>query len=140
MATSGCRTSMIRILVVEPDPIYRKLFSIWIRNHFGGATVEVRAAAGPNDAEEAALRFRPQVLLTAYELEGSDGLRLARRLRRLVGELRVILISQTAYACLQKRLNRSPRTRFLAKPVGENTFVHVVEDTLRDSVANGSAP
>lgn len=130
---------MIRILVVEPDPIYRKLFPIWICNHFGGDNAVVRAVAGAKEAEETAGHFRPQVLLTAYELEGSDGLRLARRLRSVLGELRVILISQVAYSCLQKRLARSPQTRFLAKPVGENTFVDVIDDTLRSAVPNGNA-
>jgi DNA-binding NtrC family response regulator len=123
---------MTKVLVVEPDPIYRKLFPIWIRDHFGTAGLEISSVAGAREAEEAARRFHPDVLLTAYELEGgTDGLKLANRLRALAEGLRVILIAQTTYARLRKRLAKSPQTQFLAKPVGERTFVDVVEGALQ---------
>jgi CheY-like chemotaxis protein len=122
---------MTKVLVVEPDPIYRKLFPIWIRDHFGTANLQISSVSGAREAEEAAQRWRPDVLLTAYELEeGADGLTLARRLRADLGELRVVVISQLAYSRLRRRLANSPKTQFLAKPVGEQTFVDVIDATL----------
>jgi CheY-like chemotaxis protein len=130
---------MTKVLVVEPDPIYRKLFPIWMRDHFGGWSLEVFSVAGAGEAEEAAHRLHPDLLLTAFELEGeTDGLHLAWRIREILGELRVILISQTAYSCLRRRLAKLPRTQFLAKPVGERTFIDVLEGMLPRSAEKGT--
>jgi CheY-like chemotaxis protein len=130
MTTSTCSQAMIKVLVVEPDPIYRKLFPIWIRDHFGSTHVQISAVSGPREAEEAAQRWRPDVLLTAYELEGTDGLALARHLRDGLSELRVVVISQVGYPRLRRALANSPKTEFLAKPVGEQTFVKVIDATF----------
>jgi CheY-like chemotaxis protein len=122
---------MIKVLVVEPDPIYRKLFPIWIRDHFGATGLQISAVPSACEAETAAEAWRPDVLLTALELErGLDGLTLARRLRAMLGDLRVIVISQTGYSRVRRRLAKSPKTQFLAKPVGEQTFVDVIDATL----------
>jgi DNA-binding response OmpR family regulator len=123
---------MTRILVVEPDPLYRKLFPIWIRNHFGEANFLVLSAADAATAEASASEFRPDLLVTSFELEGGiDGLMLADRLRPMLGEMRVVLISKAAsYAKLRGRLAKFPRAQFLAKPVGERTFADVMEAML----------
>jgi CheY-like chemotaxis protein len=137
MASSTCGTVMTKVLVVEPDPMYRKLFPIWIRDHFGGLGLQVASVCSVREAEETSRRWRPDVLLTAYELEeGTDGLSLAQRLRPIGGELRVIVVSQAAYSRLRRRLANSPLTQFLAKPVGEKTFVEVVEAALHGPVAS----
>jgi CheY-like chemotaxis protein len=122
---------MTKVLVVEPDPIYRKLFPIWIRDHFGAAGLQISAVPSAREAEVTAQQWRPDVLLTAYELEGEiDGLTLARRLRTYLGDLRVILISNIGYSRVRRRMAKSPTMQFLAKPVGEQTFVDVIDATL----------
>jgi CheY-like chemotaxis protein len=133
MATSNsCETEMSRILVVEPDPLYRKLFPIWIRDHFGRVDLQVLTASDAQDAEDGALAFQPDMLVTALELGAEmDGLTLAGRLQAALGGLRVVLISKVApYATLRRRLAQFPGAQFLAKPVGESTFVQVLQTML----------
>jgi CheY-like chemotaxis protein len=130
---------MTKFLVVEPNPIYRKLFPIWVRDRFGASELQITSVSSAFAAEEAARRDPPDVLLTAYELErGTDGLALAARLRAAASELRVIVVSQTAaYSRLRRQLANSPRTQFLAKPVGEETFAAVLDAALHSSAASG---
>jgi CheY-like chemotaxis protein len=130
---------MIRILIVEPDPMYRKLFPIWIRKRFGSAGLEIATAPGAAEALEAARAAPPDLLLTAFELESLDGLQLARRIRDAGGAAAVIIIAQTAYQRLACELAQTPDSRYLAKPVGEKAFGETVESVLLAARA-GDAP
>lgn len=127
----------MRILVVEPDPIYRKLFPIWIRDHCESAGLEIVAAEGAEEALAAARMARPDVLLTAFELGGSDGLRLAQRMQSPGGGPAVVVVAQATYLRLRRRLAKTPGAHYLAKPVGEKTFVETMQSALHAARASG---
>lgn len=111
--------------------MYRKLFPIWIRDHFQPAGVEVETAEGPAEALDAACRGRPDVLLIAFELDGTDGLQLARQIRGVAGASPIVLVAHAPYLRLRTRLANFPDTCYLAKPVGESTFTATMDSVLQ---------
>jgi two-component system response regulator DevR len=85
---------MIRLLIVDDHPAMRAGLTAVLRAEPG--MVPLASASSAEDLEPAVQRTRPDVVLLDYHLPGSDGLRLCRRLKRMVPAPGVLLYS--AYA------------------------------------------
>ncbi len=81
----------IRVLVVDGDPIARSAAADLLRA--SGRCVVVATAGDGRDGAELALHYRPDVLITAAELPGLDGVSLVRRLAAEAPEVRAVVFA-----------------------------------------------
>jgi two-component system, chemotaxis family, protein-glutamate methylesterase/glutaminase len=111
-----------RVLVVDDSAIYRKLILDSIR---GLGDIECAMAANGKIALEKAVGFEPDLVLLDSEMPGLNGLETLVRLRRILPEVRVVLLtSATDPVSL-------PALRALSLGAAE---------CLRKPVAQGSGP
>lgn len=89
---------MIRLLIVDDHPAMRAGLTAVLRAEPG--IVPLGAASGADDLEPALRRTQPDVVLLDYHLPGTDGLQLARRLKRRTPAPKVLLYSAWADASL----------------------------------------
>jgi DNA-binding NarL/FixJ family response regulator len=89
---------MIRLLIVDDHPAMRAGLTAVLRGEPG--MIPLACAASADDLEPAMHRTRPDVVLLDYHLPGTDGLRICRRLKRMVPTPRVLLYSTYADASL----------------------------------------
>ena len=102
--------SLIRVLVVDDDPIFRRA----ARRVLGDAALDVVAEAGDAaGAREHAAQARPDAVLLDVHLPDADGISLARELMAAWPGLRVVLTSSDAGA--QPAAEAIEDARFVAK-------------------------
>lgn len=89
---------MIRLLIVDDHPAMRAGLTAVLRAEPG--IVPLGAASGADELEPALRRTQPDVVLLDYHLPGTDGLQLARRLKRRTPAPKVLLYSAWADASL----------------------------------------
>ncbi len=89
---------MIRLLIVDDHPAMRAGLTAVLRAEPG--IVPLGAASGVDELEPALRRTQPDVVLLDYHLPGTDGLQLARRLKRRTPAPKVLLYSAWADASL----------------------------------------
>ncbi len=87
-------TVPIRILVVDDEQHVRSSLAIWFREE----GYQVSIAESGKEALEIATREPPDILLVDIKMPGMDGLELQRKMRELLPEATVILM--TAYAAV----------------------------------------
>ena len=81
--------SALRVLVVDDEfPIAFSLARVLER-----AGYEARTAKNADQAMEVAAQFRPDLLLTDYDMPGQNGLELAVRIKKMLPGCRVVLLS-----------------------------------------------
>lgn len=87
--------SLLRILVIDDDPVFRRS----VRRVLGDAALDVVAEAGDAAAaREHAAQARPDAVLVDVHLPDGDGVSLARELMAAWPGLRVVLTSSDASA------------------------------------------
>ena len=115
------------ILVVDDDrdtrELYRACFDL-----DGFTTAEAATGA---EALEAARRLRPDLLLTDFILPDIDGFEVARRLRREVPMIRVILLTGYSIDDFQARASSVGIARALLKPILPQVMRREVRRALR---------
>jgi two-component system chemotaxis response regulator CheB len=79
-----------RVLVVDDSAIYRKLILDSIR---GLGDIECAMAANGKIALEKAVAFEPDLVLLDAEMPGLNGLETLVRLRRILPDVRVVLLT-----------------------------------------------
>src|SRR5258708_14611043 len=81
----------IRILVVDDHPVVRQGLRRLLANH---ADLQIVAEAEtPQQALEAALHYRPHVVLLDIRLPGATGIEVTRRLRRDYPQARILILT-----------------------------------------------
>ncbi len=71
-------SAWLRVLIVEDDPVVRKLLETWLRDV---CKYTVQSAGNGQEAMAAAIEFKPQVVLTDWRMPIMDGMELCRALR-----------------------------------------------------------
>jgi CheY-like chemotaxis protein len=106
---------MARILVVEDEPIARRLVVRILQR----AGHEVRGAAGVQEALDACREFAPQVAVLDWLLSGNpDGGTVARFLHAHCPATRIIFLSGCPAEAIQSCVEDVPVLEFLTKPIG----------------------
>ena len=81
----------IRILVVDDHPVVRQGLRSLLSNH---ADLQIVAEAeNPRQALEAALQFRPHIVLLDIRLPGATGIEVTRRLRQVHPQARILILT-----------------------------------------------
>jgi two-component system CheB/CheR fusion protein len=128
----------LRILVVEDNPDIVELLLTILR--FDGHTVEVVTTGF--DAVDAAVRFRPDVVLCDLGLPGKDGYAVAAELRALPQTSAVRLIAISGYGTNDHK-RRSQRAGFdlhLTKPIDASELLALVSEVPGDDVLPSTSP
>ena len=115
------------ILVVDDDRDTRELYRACF-DMSGFATAE---AATGHDAVAVARRLRPDVLLTDLILPDIDGFEVARRMRREVPMVRVIMLTGYGIDDFQARATSAGVARALLKPILPDVMLREVRRALR---------
>ncbi len=89
---------------------------------------EVRVARTGPEGVDAAAAFRPDVIVSDVGLPGFDGLELARRVRRLPGLERAVLVAVTGYAGEEdwRRGREAGFDHYLGKPADPQRLLQVI--------------
>jgi len=117
----------LRVLLVEDDEATRTLFATVL----GSLGADVKTAASAADAEEALVNFEPQILITAIEMPGNDGVSLLQALRR--GEwadLPAIAVSGYADEASRRRVFAAGFNGFVTKPLDPTVLADEIERLL----------
>ena len=101
-----------RTVVVVDD---HAMFRTGVKAELTGRVDVLGEAADVDEAVEAVLRLRPEVVLLDVQLPDLDGFAVAERLAALHEPPRVVLISSRDAAAYGPRLDAAPACGFLAK-------------------------
>ncbi len=117
-----------RTLVIEDDVDWAELMLLLLRSA-GGDAATVADGAG---AMQAALAYRPDLIVSDIDLPNRDGYQLAEDFRRHAALAAVPLIAVTgrAEADTAERAARAGFSGLLLKPVHPDRLVHAVAELL----------
>ncbi|MGH9472047.1 MAG: response regulator [Terriglobales bacterium] len=109
------RTGRTRVLVVDDEKVLTDSTVRILEARGYPARGAYDAASGLAEAE----RWRPSVVIMDVAMPGMDGIEAAVRLRAMLGETRILLISGQAETVdlLQQARTRGQQFEILAKPV-----------------------
>ena len=119
---------MVRILVVEDDPLNRKLISLILRR----AGFDVEGAADAWEAERWLKTGPPDVILMDLDLPGKDGMTYTTELRRREGTRSTPILAITAYPLTwgESATRASGCNDYLTKPVQDSELVERIRSWL----------
>ncbi len=112
-----------RILVVDDDPGTREA----ITHILTRAGFRVLSWDGVADLEAVTLGMPLRLALVDYHLPGLTGLEVARRLKNLAPECRIVLMSSEAPDPTERREWPELVDRFLSKPFSKGSLLQVVQ-------------
>lgn len=125
---------MARILVVDDD----RNCAAFLRLFLTDEGHEVRSAVSGKDAMEAAAVLKPNLLITDWLLkDGTDGLALARSLRKENADLRIIFITGMPERELQAKTRNFGDALIFEKPLDLDRMLPMVNRLV--SSANTAA-
>ncbi len=114
-----------RVLVVDDDPLVRRMTALLLRNKLGAIVDE--ASSG----REAWQMFRKdrsyQLVLTDFVMPGEDGLQLLRNIRQIDAEVRVIVVTLSALLQDEVELVAAGANGVLKKPLREERLLELLQ-------------
>lgn len=118
---------MARILVVDDD----RNCAAFLRLFLTDEGHEVRSAISGKEAMQAALTFTPSLLITDWLLkDGTDGLALARNLRKEQANLRVIFITGMPERELRSKFEDLDDVQIFEKPLDLDRLLPLVNSLV----------
>ncbi|MGI0133280.1 MAG: response regulator [Thermoplasmata archaeon] len=123
---------MSRILVVEDDPLNRKLVSLILRR----AGYEVDTASDASDAERRIGTSPPDLILMDLDLPGKDGITYASELRRRKRTAGTPIVAVTAYPLTwgETATRASGCNDYVTKPYNDSELLRRVRRWLARSM------
>lgn len=118
-----------RILILEDDAALRELLATVLEDE----GFKVEAAAGGEDAVEAALQETPDMVVLDVRMQGLDGLSALALMRSHLEEAAVLVITGYASEADSVRALRLGVSDYLHKPFELSLFLGKVRDLLRET-------
>jgi len=117
-----------RLLIVDDNAINLKLARVLL----AGEGYDVRTAEDASQMFAVLVEFRPDLILMDIQLPGTDGLELARRLKRDEATMDIPIVALTAYAMKGDgdRAFAAGCDGYIAKPIDTRTLAGSVRDYL----------
>ena len=120
-----------RVLVVDDDPEFLDLSTVALRR----AGAQVRTSLSAGRAQDLIKFWSPDVVLTDLAMPGEDGFMLARAMRSMFDEQRLLvpIIAVTAYGTAESRAQAvgAGFDLYLTKPVDPAALTAAVADVVR---------
>ena len=105
----------IPVTVVDENPIFLEIFSRFLREECPNEVTLLGTTASYAEAEAQAQRLRPKVIFVDHGLPGQRGLYWVSRLRRLVPEVGIIVLTLLDKADFRKSALDAGADEFLQK-------------------------
>jgi CheY-like chemotaxis protein len=115
------------ILVVDDDPLIRRLIAATLG---GVGGFRLREARDGEEALEAALEDRPEIVLLDYAMPRLDGVETCRRLRSdpVTAGATIVMLTGFADGRAYARATAAGADHFLAKPFSPLRLLRLVDD------------
>ena len=117
---------MSRVLVVEDEPVTRRVLHNLLRTH----GFEVQEAATAREGEASFRGNVPDLVLIDYQLPDGDGLQLLETLHRVDQRVPLIMLTGHSSLDLAVRAVKAGAEQFIAKPFDGTVLMVVVQRTL----------
>ena len=118
-----------KILVVDDDPGLLRLLTIRLRSE----AYEVEPVASAAEALAAAVRFRPDLVITDLRMDKMDGMGLLKELQARWPSLKVIILTAHGTIPDAVRATQGGAFGFLTKPVEKQELLEHVKKALKIS-------
>jgi len=118
-----------KILVVDDDPGLLRLLTIRLRSE----SYEVEPVASAAEALAAAVRFRPDLVITDLRMDKMDGMGLLKELQARWPSLKVIILTAHGTIPDAVRATQGGAFGFLTKPVEKQELLEHVKKALKIS-------
>jgi CheY-like chemotaxis protein len=114
------------ILIVDDDPLIRKLITTTLQDVAGSQLVE---AADGVQALEAAVEARPQIVFLDYDMPRLNGIETCRRLRSdpATADATIVMLTAMADGAAQDRARQAGADLFLTKPFSPLRLLRLVD-------------
>lgn len=116
---------MIKLMIVDDEVNIRR----GLREYISWDAWEIELAAEAENAESAlriAMHVRPDILLTDIRMDRMDGIEMTRRLKEMLPELKVILLSGYSDIPYLQAALRLKAVEYLLKPAGADKIIEAV--------------
>jgi len=118
------RSRPVRVLVCDDDERFRKGLRLLLELD---ARIEVVAeAANGEEAVKLAVLHRPDLVTMDIEMPVLDGVEATKQLRRLLPEIKVVLVSSSEYAGRAEPAREAGAAAYVTKPRVFELLVEVV--------------
>lgn len=127
---------MNKLLLADDEAYVTTVLSMKVGPSFD----EVLTAGDGDEAFELAVRHLPSLVISDYQMPGTDGYQLACRLRDdpRTSRIPVILLTARGHLLTEEQLGRTNIRRMLAKPFSVKQVSAVVAEVLAKDAAGGS--
>ncbi len=122
---------MARIVVIDDSKFMRNLFRHILEQ--GGYDVEVWEEVTAAEIPERIQAGNPDLVLTDYQMPGSNGLTVARMARKTKPGLPVIVVTASHDPAVMDALSRVDVTHILHKPIQGEDLLKAVRQALQPS-------
>lgn len=129
LARKDAQRRRAKILVVDDDPGLLRLLTIRLR----AENYEVEAVQSGAEALAAAVRFRPDLVITDLRMDQMDGIGLLKELQARWPGLKVIILTAHGTIPDAVRATQSGAFGFLTKPVEKQELLDQVQKALKIS-------
>ena len=130
-------TKKIRILIIDDDPVLRRLFG----NLLGNAGYEVQDAPDADQGQELAKRLQPDLILMDKNLPGIDGITASGRLKKEAATARIpiaLLTNEDLSVETEKRMREIPIVDCIQTRLDNKEFIERIKKILA-AAEHGSA-
>ena len=114
---------MIRIIIVDDHPIFRRGLMSMIEQQ---ADMEVVAESEGRDLLALCRKHRPGIISMDINLPDLDGFELAREVRKLSGDIRIIFVSMFSSLAYVRRSFKSGASGHLPKEAAAESFIRAL--------------
>ena len=125
---------MARIVVIDDSKLMRNLLRLILEQ--AGYDVDVWEEVTAVEIPERISAGNPDLIITDYQMPGSNGLTVARMARKTKPGLPVIVVTATRDPAVLDALNRVNVTHILHKPVQAEELLEVVRQGLQESASH----
>jgi DNA-binding NarL/FixJ family response regulator len=129
----------LTIVVVDDAADYREIVRALLRPMSDTMTILGEAADG-EEALALVLRERPDLVITDLVMPRLNGVELTRRIRQVLPETRILLMSSYTEDAYRLMASDSGADVFVSKQVIMTTLLPAIHDLMRRRFSGGSGP
>ncbi|HEX8960743.1 MAG TPA: response regulator, partial [Geobacteraceae bacterium] len=118
----------LRILYVEDDDIIRKMLMLMISARFPGLPLSV--AVNGHEGLELFKSQKPDIVLTDVRMPVMDGIRMAREIKKLRKETRVIVITADNDINRMMEAINIGINHYVLKPINKTRLLAAIEESM----------
>ena len=116
----------VSVLVVDDNPIFRRILTRFLEERSKFEVIVVGSAEGGEKALEKAPTLRPQVILVDLAMPDMHGLDLVPRLRSLLPEVIIIVLTLMDPACYGEVVKAAGADAFVSKATLESDLLPTI--------------